>query len=82
MAMARPILANAVGDLSEILDGCGVVVLPGSPDALLAGLARILHSPDEARALGENARRRCEERYSWGSMERVLDERLAKWVRP
>jgi glycosyltransferase involved in cell wall biosynthesis len=81
MAMARPILATAVGDLTEILDGCGVVVPPGSPDALLDGLARILHSPDEARALGENARRRCEERYSWDSMERVLDERLAKWVR-
>jgi glycosyltransferase involved in cell wall biosynthesis len=81
MAMARPILATAVGDLPEILDGCGVVVPPGSPEALREGLAWILDRPAEALILGERARQRCQELYSWDAMERVLDERLAEWER-
>lgn len=78
MAMARPILATAVGDLPEILDGCAVVVPPASPEALRAGIVRILDRPAEARVLGKSARRRCEERYSWDAMERVLDGHLAR----
>jgi glycosyltransferase involved in cell wall biosynthesis len=79
MAMARPILATAVSDLPEILEGCGVVVEPGSAPALAQGLASLLREPERASALGEAARRRCSERYSWDAMQAVLDERLARW---
>ncbi len=79
MAMARPILATAVSDLPEILADCGRVVAPGSADALAEGLEALLARPDEAAALGQAARARCLESYSWDAMERVLDERLARW---
>jgi len=81
MAMARPVLATAVSDLPEILDGCGVVVPTGAIDALAAGLAGLLERPDEAHDLGERARRRCQTYYSWDAMEGVLAGRLAKWER-
>src|SRR5262245_27610265 len=76
MAMARPILATAVGDLGEILDGCGLVIEPEHEDALREGLRRLLDAPDEAAALGRRARERCIERYSWDAMEHILDGRL------
>ncbi len=82
MSMARPILATAVSDLPEILDGCGRVVPPGSAEALAEGLESLLARPHEARELGRAARARCLERYSWDAMERVLDERLARWEAP
>jgi glycosyltransferase involved in cell wall biosynthesis len=79
MAMARPIVATAVSDLPEILDGCGVVVPPESVDKLGEAIDRLLSRPEEARALGQDARRRCQEHYSWDAMERVLEGRLRKW---
>ena len=79
MAMARPIVATAVSDLPEILDGCGVIVPPDSADKLGAAIDQLLSRPEEARALGQEARRRCQEHYSWDAMERVLDRRLKKW---
>jgi glycosyltransferase involved in cell wall biosynthesis len=81
MAMARPIVATTVSDLPEILDGCGVIVPPESVDKLAAAIDRLLSRPEEARALGQEARRRCQEHYSWDAMERVLDGRLKKWER-
>ncbi len=79
MAMARPILATAVGDLAEILRGCAQVVAPCSLDSLRDGLARLLEDRLEAVRLGECARQRCRESYSWDAMERILDERIARW---
>lgn len=79
MAMARPILATAVSDLPEILEGCGRIAEPGSVDGLAAGLEELLARPAEARQLGAAARRRCQERYSWDAMEATLSERLARW---
>lgn len=79
MAMACPILATDVSDLPEILDGCGRVVPAASPEALAEGLEALLARPDEARALGAAARRRCEKRYSWDAMDAVLSERLRRW---
>lgn len=78
MAMARPILATAVSDLPEILDGCGVVVPAESPDSLASGLDWILSNPNEAMALGQRARRRCEEFYSWDAMERILIDKFER----
>ena len=79
MAMARPILATAVGDLPEILEGCAIVVPPASSEALVAGLARILHQPAEARELGRRARLRCVQHFSWDAMESILAKRLERW---
>ncbi len=79
MAMACPILATRVSDLPEILDGCGAIVEPGEPEALAAGLESLLANPGQARALGQAARDRCQARYSWDAMERVLDVALRPW---
>lgn len=64
MAMAKPIVASAVSDIPEILDGRGIVVPPGDADALAAALASLAADPERARRLGQAARQACVERYS------------------
>jgi glycosyltransferase involved in cell wall biosynthesis len=81
MAMARPVVATAVGDLPAILDGCGCVVAPGDPRALREALERLLEERDAGERLGAAARRRCEERYGWDAMERILEPALHEVTR-
>jgi glycosyltransferase involved in cell wall biosynthesis len=49
-----------------------VLVPPGDVAGLAAAIGRLLDRPDEARALGEAARRRAVDRYSFESARRVL----------
>jgi glycosyltransferase involved in cell wall biosynthesis len=70
MAMARPIVASTVTDLPEVLKGCARLVAPGDVKGLAAAISDLLEHPSEARALGEQARARCLEKYS---MRHVAD---------
>ena len=81
MAMACPILATAVSDLPEILEGCGRITPAGSVDGLAQGLEALLGKRGEAVELGHEARRRCQRLYSWDAMEVTLHERLERWER-
>ena len=72
MALGRPIVSTRVSMIPEILDGCGALVPPGDVTALAAAIGRLLDRPDEARAMGEAARRRAVERYSFESARRLL----------
>jgi glycosyltransferase involved in cell wall biosynthesis len=72
MALGRPLVSTRVSMIPEILDGCGLVVEPGDVAALSGAIGRLLDHPDEARALGAEARRRCVQRYSFESARRAL----------
>lgn len=71
MAMGRPIVASAVSDLPDVLDGCAHLIAPGDADALAAAIDELLGDTEQALELGENARARCLERYSF---ERVGEQ--------
>jgi glycosyltransferase involved in cell wall biosynthesis len=83
MAMARPIVASAVSDLPEVLDGAGRLVPPGDTEGLARAIEELISHPAEARALGERARIRCLEQFSIERVgarlhevvEHVLDDR-------
>lgn len=64
MAMARPVIATAISDLPQVLDGCGEVVPPDDVPALAAAIARVLDRPGEAERLGTAARAKCIQAYS------------------
>jgi len=64
MAMAKPILCTAVGDVPEVVGDAAWVVEPGRPDQLADALARILADPEAAACRGARARQRCIERLS------------------
>lgn len=84
MAMARPIVASAVGDLPEILDGgaAGLLVPPGDTASLATALRRLLTDRALAAGLGAAARRRAVEHYSYAAMEGVLEGVFARVLPP
>jgi len=72
MAMGKPIIASAVSDLPKVLDGCARLVPPGDAAQLAAAIEDLLHHPDEARAMGEQARKRCLEKFSMKQVGETL----------
>ena len=72
LAMAKPIVASRVGDLPDVLEGCGVVVEPESTAELAAAIERLLAEPEAARAMGRRAREKCVREFSHDAIARVL----------
>ncbi len=79
MAMAKPIIATAVSDLPTLLDGCGRVVPAGDIDALAAAIEDTRSRPEQSRALGQAARRKCMAHYGWDAMDRILHSIMAEY---
>jgi glycosyltransferase involved in cell wall biosynthesis len=68
MAMGKAIVASAVGEAVEYLDGgrAGLLVEPGDAGAFAEGMSTLLRNPARAAELGGRAERRVWERYDWG----------------
>ncbi|MCY4400061.1 MAG: glycosyltransferase family 4 protein [Gemmatimonadetes bacterium] len=74
MACGLPVAASAVGGLPEIIDDdVGGLFAPGDPEALAAGVLKLLASPDGLRERGIAARERVVARWS---NERLVDRHL------
>lgn len=72
MAAGRAIVATAVNDIPEILDGCGRVVPPDDVPALAAALADLFGDSALRAKLGEAARARHAARYSYDAGRPVI----------
>ena len=65
MACAVPVVATDAGALPEIVGDAGALVPPGDASALAAGIDALLRDPQRRAALGDAARRRIVETFSW-----------------
>jgi glycosyltransferase involved in cell wall biosynthesis len=75
MACGRPCAVTDVGDSARLVADCGVVVPPGSPEALGAALLSLLELESEGRrVMGQEARKRVEEHFS---VSRLVNQTLA-----
>ncbi len=72
MSMARPIISTRVSDIPEILDGCGLIVAPESPEAISSAIKWFFANPEEAVFMGKKARVRCMEHYSMKTIKEQL----------
>jgi glycosyltransferase involved in cell wall biosynthesis len=72
MAMGKPIVANAVSDLPEVLEGCGKLIAPGRPDLAVLALREVVDDPQEANQMGVRARARCVEHFGADTSRRAL----------
>jgi glycosyltransferase involved in cell wall biosynthesis len=70
MASGTPVVASRVGGVPEIVeDGVtGFLVPPGDVLALRERLAQVLGDPELARRLGQRARERVCERFTWAAV--------------
>jgi glycogen synthase len=64
MAAGLPVVASAVGGISDALGDAGRLVPPGDPAALAAAVDEVLGDPALAERLGEAGRRRAAA-FSW-----------------
>jgi glycosyltransferase involved in cell wall biosynthesis len=76
MSMGKPCVASNIGGIKEILADRenGLLVEPGQPRVLAAGIAWLLEHPGEARRMGEAAARTAAERFD----ARVMTEQLTR----
>jgi len=72
MSMGLPVLAGAVSDLPEIVEGAGEVFPAGDTIALANVLRQWQLDPEKMILYGQEARRRCVERYSFDVMRQKL----------
>jgi glycosyltransferase involved in cell wall biosynthesis len=70
MAHGKPVVATAVGGLKELVrhGKTGLLVEPGSPQALRLAIEQLLASPDLRRRLGAAARADATTRFDWRSV--------------
>jgi len=75
MALGRPVVATAAGGVTElVMDGeTGILVPPGDPDALAAGIDRLLDDRESAAGLGAAAFRLASERHGLERMVRAIE---------
>jgi glycosyltransferase involved in cell wall biosynthesis len=91
MACGRPVVASAVGGLTDtVVDGVtGLLVPPRRPDLLASALQSLLADPLRLEGFGHAAADRVRVRYGWDRVaadtqrvyERVLDQRSAPAAR-
>lgn len=78
MRRGTPIIASAIGGLEETVGSGGVLVEPGSVEALAGAMRGLLEDPGRRGALGEEARRRADSAFT---LERMIEEHAELWAR-
>lgn len=78
LAAGKPVVAARAGGLSEIVGGpdTGVLFPAGDAAALADALEALLNDKPRRLAIGENARRRAQERYAEASFNREIAKRV------
>lgn len=86
MAAGHPVVASRVGAIPEIVeDGVsGLLVAPGSSDALARAIDELIRNPQTAKRLGDAGHNQVCAQYDQRTMvsayERVLREAAMRWV--
>lgn len=56
MSCSRPVVATDVGGIKDALEGCGILCKPRDPQALAAGVIKLLEDPNLRLELGKKSR--------------------------
>ena len=76
MAMGKPIVASALGQIADVLEHgrTALLVTPGDVAELTQGLRRAVSDSSLAAGLGDNARQQALAKYSWSRHVEVMRE--------
>ena len=81
MAYGHCIVANDVAEHREVLADAGVYFRADAPETLTDALTRLLQSPAMVEQLGQQARARVRERYSWEEVTDAYERLFERLVR-
>ena len=70
MSCAVPVVGSDSGEIPAVIGESGLVLPEGDTTALRAALSRLRDDPSLINRLGEEGRRRAEEKYSWAAVAR------------
>lgn len=70
MACGLPVVTTGIPPMSEVVGGAGLLVAPSDPAAFGEALTRLSCEHDLRQSLGEEGRRRVDERYLWSRVAR------------
>jgi glycosyltransferase involved in cell wall biosynthesis len=65
MACGTPVIATTGGALPEVVGNAGILVPPGSADALAVAIKQLLNDEEIQRRMSEAGRKRVEEKFNW-----------------
>ncbi|MCF7907312.1 MAG: glycosyltransferase family 4 protein [Candidatus Omnitrophica bacterium] len=65
LASGKPIVASLVGEVRNMIGGCGVLVKPGDHHSLAEGILRLVEDKELRGKLSKHARKRAERKYNW-----------------
>ena len=74
MACGMPVIATTGGSLPEVVGDAGIVVPHSNPNALAEAIAGLLNDPDRRDALGQAARQRILDHFTWARAARETAE--------
>jgi len=80
LASGKPVVATAAPGtgLYQEVEGCGINTPPGDAGALAQAVARLVDDPALAARLGDEGRRRAQERWSLGAALATVERQLAR----
>jgi glycogen(starch) synthase len=80
--LARPVVATSVGGLPDVIvhQQTGLLVKPGDSSAIAEAIILLLDHPERARQMGENARHRAQDVFSWARYVDAYDELYRKLI--
>ena len=65
MACGTPVISTTGGALPEVVGDAGILVPPGSADALAAAIRQLLPDKQTQQRMSEAGRKRVEEKFNW-----------------
>lgn len=72
MAAGLPVVASNFKRWRQVVDGCGLLVNPGSPREIASAIEHLLTHPREAEEMGKRGRAAVERFYNWSTEEAKL----------
>jgi glycosyltransferase involved in cell wall biosynthesis len=84
MALEMPVIASRVSGTVEVVDHekNGLLIPPGSPEALAGAMGLVITKPELAFALGRQARRKVQEYYSLDAVAQKYSELYSRLMNP
>lgn len=73
MSFGACVVTSDIPENREVVEGVGLTVPCGRPDALAEALERVLRDPESAAAMGRRARARVEAEYTWDAVARATE---------
>lgn len=82
MALEKAVVTTNESASPEIIDDgeTGVIVRPRDSQALARAILEVMQSPERARQMGQEARRRAKERFNFPKMMKEYERRYVEWL--